>query len=233
MPGLVRLARTRRAVEVVGEDVVGDVGGEEVVAGVAGFEAVTEMGSGDALVHGLEEVNAGLLVGGEVEGREVVEGRAWAADDDPFREFKEVAGLSPVGEIEEAVGADENEEGVVGKELLESGEGLDGVVGGAIGMGGIEFGDSEAGVRQAGEAEHGDSVGEGGGSVVGFERLEAHRGEEDFVQIEGVGGSGGDGEMAAVGRIEGSAEESYAHGLFSREKAVFGGLFWCEEAKHR
>ena len=50
-------------VEVVGEDVLGDGGGEEVRAGVAGFEALAEIGGGDVLVDGLEEVDAGPLDG--------------------------------------------------------------------------------------------------------------------------------------------------------------------------
>ena len=71
-------------VEVVGEDVVGDGRGEEIVTGVAGFEALAEIGGGDVFVDGLEEVDAGLLSWGEVEGGEVVERSTRAADDDPF-----------------------------------------------------------------------------------------------------------------------------------------------------
>jgi hypothetical protein len=214
--------RLRAAVEVVGEDVVGDGGGEEIGAGVAGFEALAETGGGDVLVDGLEEVDAGLLVGGEVEGGEVVEEEAGAADDDPFGEVEEVVGLAPVTEVEEAVGSDEVEEGVVGEELVESGEGLDSVVRGAVGVGGVEGGDAEASVREAGEGEHGEAVGEGGRRAVGLERLAACGGEEDFVELEGVGGCGGDGEVAVVGWVEGSAEEGYAHGPFSREILVSG-----------
>jgi hypothetical protein len=205
------------AVEVVGEDVVGDGGGEEVGAGVAGFDALSEIGGGDVLVDGLEEVDAGLLMGSEVEAGEVVERGAGAADDDPFGEFEEAVGFAPAAEVQEAVGSDEVEEGVAGQELVESSEGLDGVVGGAVGVGGVELGDAEAGVGEAGEAEHGDAVGERGGRAVCLERLAAYRREENFVQSEGIGGGGGDGEVAAVGWVEGSAEESYAHELFSLE----------------
>jgi hypothetical protein len=80
------LERTRLTVEMVGKDVVGDIGGEEIGAEVAGFEALAETGGGDVLVDGLKEVDAALLVRGEVEGREVVEREAGAADDDPFGE---------------------------------------------------------------------------------------------------------------------------------------------------
>jgi hypothetical protein len=162
-PGVIGLERTRLTVEMVGEDVVGDIGGEEIGAGVAGFEALAEIGGGDVLVDGLKEVDAALLVRGEVEGREVVEREARAADDDPFGEFEELVGLAPVRESEEGVCADEVEEGVAGHELMKGGDRLDGVVGGAVGMRGVEVGDAEAWVGEAGEEEHGDAVGEGGG----------------------------------------------------------------------
>ena len=100
---------------------------------------------------------------------------------------------------------------------MEGGEGLDGVVGCAVGMRGVESGDGEARIGEAGQGEHGDAVSEGGWCVVGLKGLAAGWGEEDFVQIKGVCGGGGDGEVAAVWWVEGSAEESYAHGLFSRE----------------
>jgi hypothetical protein len=217
------------AVEVVGEDVVGDDGGEEVGTGVASFETLAEIGGRDVVVDGLEEVDAGLLVGGEVEAGEVVERGAGAADDDPFGEFEEAVGLAPVSKIEETVGADEVEEGVRGHELMQGGEGLDGVIGGAIGVRFVEMGDAEAGVGEAGEGEHGQAVREGGMRAIGLERLAACWGEEDFVQREGVGGGGGDGEMAAMRWVEGSAEERYAHGLFSLEWLVSAALLRCEE----
>jgi hypothetical protein len=217
------------AIEVVGEDVVGDGGGEEVGAGVASFETMAEIGGRDVVVDGLEEVDAGLLARSEVEAGEVFERRAGAADDDPFGEFEEAVGLAPVSETEEAVGADEVEEGVRGHELMEGGEALDSVVGGAVGVRFVEMGDAEAGVGEAGEGEHGQAVREGGVRAIGLEWLAACWGEEDFVQREGVGGGGGDGEMAAMRWVEGSAEESYAHGLFSLELVGVCGLLRCEK----
>jgi hypothetical protein len=100
---------------------------------------------------------------------------------------------------------------------MKSCEGLDGVVWGTVGMRRVERRDTEAGVRKTRESEHGDTVSEGSGCAVGLERLAAYRGKEDFVQIEGVGGSGGDRNVAVMGRVEGSAEEGYAHGIFSLE----------------
>jgi hypothetical protein len=69
-------------------------------------------------------------------------------------------------------------------------------------------------VLGAGEGGHGKAVGEGGGVCVGLERLAARRGEEDRIEVKGVGSGGGDGEVAAVGRVEGAAEQSDAHRLF-------------------
>ena len=134
---------------MVGLDVGGDGGGEEIGAGVALVEAVAEDGGGDVFVEGEEEVDAGLLGGGEGEGFEggwSFEGEAGAADYDPLGQFEEAVGLAPAAEGEEAVGADDDEEGGVGELLLEGGEGVDGVVGGAVGMGGVDGGRGEAGV---------------------------------------------------------------------------------------
>ena len=81
-------------------DVGGDGGGEEVGAGVALMEAVAEGGGGDVFVEGEEEMDAGLLGGGQGEGCEggsIFEGEAGAADDDPFGEFEEAVGLSASG----------------------------------------------------------------------------------------------------------------------------------------
>ena len=130
-------------VEVMGADVGQDCGWEEVDAGVVLLEPVAEIGCGDVFVDGVEEVDAAELKGREVEGGEVVEGESGAADDDPVGEGEEAIGLVPMGEVEEGVCADEDEEdcvGVVGLEggFSESGEGVDGVVGGAVEAGCVE-----------------------------------------------------------------------------------------------
>jgi hypothetical protein len=223
-PRVIALVQMRLAVEVMGGDVVGDTSGEKVSAGIAGLEAVPEIGGGDVFVDGLKEVDAGLLVGSEVERGEVIERKAWAADDDPFREFEEVAGVAPAGEIEEAVGADEDENCVAGQELMEGREGLDGVVGSSVGMGRVERGDTEARVGNAGEGKHRDAIGEGRRRALWFERLASCGREEDLVQIERIGRRGGDRKVAAVGWVEGSAKESNAHELFSRETSCLGLL---------
>jgi hypothetical protein len=46
---------------------------------------------------------------------------------------------------------------------------------------------------------------------VGFERLASGGGEEDAVESEGIRGGTGDGDVAAVRWVEGSAEEGYTH----------------------
>jgi len=141
----------RVLVEMVRLDVLGDGGWEEVWAGVASFEALAQIAGCDVLVDSLEEVDAGLLVWSEVKGREVVERSAGSADDDPFSEFEELDGVAPVREIEEAVGTHQVEEGVVWQELMEGGEGLDCVIGCAVGVGCVQGGDGEAGVGETGQ----------------------------------------------------------------------------------
>jgi len=99
-------------VEAVGEDVVGDGRGEEIRTGVAGVEADAEIGREDVFVDRLEEMDAGALARGEVEGGEVVEGEARPADDDPLGEVEEAVWFTPAGQVEEAVRAYEVEERV-------------------------------------------------------------------------------------------------------------------------
>ena len=203
-------------VEVVGQDVSEDFGWDEGGARVSVSEAMAEIGGGDVFVDGLEEVDAGTLVWSEIESREVVEGEAGAADDDPLGEFEEAVGFAPAGKVEEAVGPDEVEEGGVGVFVAQGLEGIDGVVGCAVEVGGVEGGGFEAGILPAGEGGHGEAVGEGGGVSFRLEGLQGDRGEEDFVEAEGVGCGGGDAEMTAVRWVEGAAKESYAHEVLSR-----------------
>ena len=202
-------------VEAMGEDVVGDVGGEEVRAGVASVKADAEIGCGDVFVDRLEEMDAGALARGEAEGGEIVEGEAGAADDDPLGKFEEAVWFTPARQIEEAVCAYEVEERVLGVEETKRGEGVDGVVGAAVGPWSVERGGCEAGILSAGELGHGEAVGERGGVAFGFERLKRGGGEEDGVEVEGIGCRSGDAEVAAVGWVKCAAEEGCAHEVLS------------------
>jgi hypothetical protein len=198
-------------------DVGRDLGWEEIGAEIAGFEPMAKVRGGHIFMDVLQKVNAAMLVRGQVERGEVLQREARAADDDPFGEFQKPLRLAPAWKIEEAIRADEVEESVVGKESIQSGQGVDGVVGAAIGMGRVQIGDGEARLRQASQREHGDAVGEGRRGGIGFERLSSCGGEEYGIELEGVGGGGGDREVAAMGWVEGSAEESYTHrDIFSR-----------------
>jgi hypothetical protein len=144
---------------------------------------------------------------------------AGAADYDPFGEGEEAGGGAPLRELEEGVGAGEDEELVGG---LEGGaelfEGVDGVAGRVAGERGFEGGGQEAGRATVGgwsfgaeELGQGETVGVGGLRAVGLERLVAGGDEEDAIEREGLRSSGGDGEMAAVGRVEAAAEVAEAH----------------------
>lgn len=206
-------------IEVFGLNVTSHGIGKEVGAGVAVVEAFAEGGGGNIFGDSGEDVDAGALGGGEGERGEggFGEAVAGAGDDDPFGEVEEAVGLVPLAEAEEGVGADEVEKSVMRVLGGEGGERVDGVVGGGVGVGGIDARRGEAGVgfRVAGLAGGGDE-GEAGGEGCGFGRelewLEAGGGEEDAVEGEGVGGGAGDGDVAAVGWVEGAAEEGYAHG---------------------
>ena len=83
-------------------------------------------------------MDSGSLVRGEMERGEIAQREAGAADDDPLGEFEEAVGFAPAGKVEEAVGSDEVEERGVGVFVAQGREGIDGVVGGAIEVGGVD-----------------------------------------------------------------------------------------------
>ena len=139
------------------------------------------------------------------------DGGAGAADDDPLCELEELAGVAPLGKGEEGVGTDEVKENVVGVESVELAEGVDRVVGEAVGAGCVDGRGGEAWMVLNGEGDHGETIGKGGGGKCGLEGLEARGCEEDLVEVEGVGSRSGDGEVAKVRGVEGSAEQSDAH----------------------
>jgi hypothetical protein len=132
-------------------------------------------------------VDAGALGGGkdEVVGEKGLKGEddARAAEDDPVGEGEELVGFAPALEVEEGVGADEDEDLVGWVEGgAEAGEGVDGIVGGVVWVGGFEVGGGESGVAGAEEIYHGEAVGEGGEAALRLERLTARGGEEHKVQ---------------------------------------------------
>ena len=159
-------------------------------------------------MDGLDEVDALVFLGCEPEPGEIVKGRARAADDDPFGQGKQPLWFAPGVQGEEAVGTCKVEERGGRHLAAEAGERIYGVVGSAVAAGSVEGGGLEAGIGLAGQPDHRQPVGEGGGRAAFLERLGANRSEEHGGEPEGVRGGLCDGEMATVGGIEGSAEES-------------------------
>ena len=212
----------------VGED---GLGKELLGAGVV--DLVAEVGGADVVVEIGEEEEAGLFTSGVVElvvmwaegveseaGREkrgkVREVFAGAGGDDEGRGKRDFVGAAPVVESAEGVGAEEQMPAGFGRVLgAEVEERIDGVIRLAVrGVGSVGEGECEVGVMGDGEAGHGNAIFEGGGGAGGFERLATDGGEEDKRQTgklvgcsEGLLGSLGDGEMAAVGRVEAASEE--------------------------
>jgi len=214
-------------VEVVGEDVGGDGGREQAGARVAGLEAAPEAGGGDLLVEGGEQVDSGALGGGEVERRDLglAERKVGPADDDPLGQREQAIGRTPAAESEKAVGTGKDEEGCGGKLAGERGEGIYGVVWGAVGAWSVQGGDGKvgagcrllvAGCRWfwiAGEADHGEAIGKAGDGGRGFEGLLAYGSEEDTIEREGFCRGGGKAQMAAMDGVECATEEGYAHSV--------------------
>jgi hypothetical protein len=222
------------AVEVVGLHVGEDGWREALQVGVGGWgvaeEGVAEGGGAGGVGEALEEVDAGALggAGGEDVEHEVDAGgvEAGATDDDPVGEREQVLWRAPLRELEEGIGADEDEEGVVGLEGgAEAFEGVDGVVRGVVGQGRFEVGgEAVQGGWSLGaeELNHGEAVGIGGDGAVGLERLMAGGDEEDAVEREGLRCGAGDGEMAAVGRVEAAAEVADTHRLILPRRRGLG-----------
>jgi hypothetical protein len=214
----------------VREDVGGDGGREQAWAGVSGLETAAKAGGGDLFVEGGEEVDTGALCGGEVERRDLglAERKVGPADDDPLGHREQSIGRTPAAESEKAVGTGEEEEGCGGKLAGERGERIYGVVWGAVGAWSVEGGDGKVGAGcrwfgGAGEAGHGEAVGEAGDGGRGFEGLLAYGSEEDTVEREGVCRGGGQAQMAAMDGVECATEEGYAHSVML-EHFHYGGM---------
>ncbi len=152
---------------------------------------------------------------------ELAEVEAGATDDDPLGGGEETGGVAPLGEGQEGVGAGDGEElGGPGEAGLELAEGVDGVVGAAVGLGRVDGGGLEARLAQAEEFGHLEAVGEGSGGAVGLERLAAGGRQEDAVEAEAVAGGAGDLQMSDVRRVEAAAEVAEAHRGSAAQAAV-------------
>ena len=143
-------------------------------------------------------------------------GGVGAGGDYEGGEEGDLVGAVPVAEGCKGVGTDEEEELGVGWELLAEGdEGFGGVVGLAVGRRGVEQGDLKVRLVFYGEAGHGQAVFKGGVMTGGgFQGLCTDGGEEDLVEVEGLPGGAGDGEVAEVGRVKAASEEGCAHEVY-------------------
>ena len=95
---------------------------------------------------------------------------------------------------------------------MELGEGVDCVIGFvAAGVGGVGERDLKAGLIGESELGHGYAVGEAGGGAGWFEGLKAYRSEKDLVEMKGLLGGAGNGDVGEMGWVEAAAEEGYAH----------------------
>ena len=190
--------------------------------GVSCVETAAEIGGGDVLVDGGEEGDAAALGGGEGQRceRASVSGEPGRLTTIHSARLRSWWGARQRGRSRKLSAPVRTKRVACGKLLLEGGEEVDGVVGGAVGVGGVEGGGHEVAGRGLqdvrcrfgkSEGDHGEAVGEGGGGAFGFQGLAAYGSEEDAVEGEGFCCRGGEREVAAVDRVEGAAEESYAH----------------------
>lgn len=191
---------------------IGDDGRrKEAFAGVSFGEAGAEGSGGDVFVDVVEEMDADALGWRKGQALGVREGVPGTADDDPLGEGQGLPRFVPVAQSMEGVRAKEVEEIGGGELVAESVESIHGVVGAVAVEWCVEIRGDQVGVVGAEEADHRESVGEGGDGAAGLEWLKASGGEEDPVKREIHGGGSRDGEVAAVGGVEAAAEEGYAH----------------------
>ena len=197
----------------MGLNVIEDGRRDQVGTEIAFPQTTAEIGRRDLFMNCLKQMKAGSLVRGKVERGEVVEREAGAADDDPLREFEQSVGFTPARQIDEAVRADKVEEPGLRHLLPQHRERIHGVVGKIVLAGRVEHRCLKALVMGAEQLRHGEAIAKGSGCPVRFQRLATHRGEENGVKLKRIGGSRRDAEVAAVGRVERAAEESYAQRL--------------------
>lgn len=113
-------------------------------------------------MNGLKQMDPRPLLLRKAEGREVVERKTGAADDDPFGEFEQAIRLTPAWEIEKAVRSDKVEEHGCRHCSMQFGQRIDGVVRQAIGARSINRGRLKAPVLLTSESCHGQPIGEWG-----------------------------------------------------------------------
>ena len=163
------------------------------------------------------------VVGGDADGgdRDVVEragggaevgqrrgGDPGAVDHDQRGQGGDPVGLAPKGEIDEAVGADQEEEVVAGTLGGDGREGLGAVVG--AGAAGLDLGDLEGGVAGRGDPRHLQAVGHRRPAGRLVRRRPRHH-EPDPVQRAGLAAGLGQEQVPQVDRVERAAEDAQPH----------------------
>lgn len=116
------------------------------------------------------------------EGQRSGHGDPWAIRDHKLREVTDPLGLSPEGQVNEAVRTDQEKEFVVWAFLAEGFQGLDAVV--RAGAAGLDFRDGEVGVAGDGQSDHFEPV-MGAGAITPLVWRLARDDEPDLVKVAG------------------------------------------------
>ena len=116
--------------------------------------------------------------------------------------------FSPGEDFFEGVGAGDEEEFRGGEDIVQVGEGVDGV--GGAGSVDVDAADAESGVAGGGDDGHEVSV--FGGGYFSFAFLPGLAGghEDDFVEVEEVGDFGGGDKVPVVDGVKGAAHDANA-----------------------
>jgi hypothetical protein len=213
--------------DFAGGGIVGEVGQEAEARFPLSVTAEAECENAGLFRFGVGGIAGGDGDAGRQGGGEAAEVEAGTGGNDEVAGEEEVGGAMPVADAQEGIGAHEAKDLVAGVEFGAQGvNGVDGVVGTAVGTGGIEERDFHVGLLLDGEAGHGDTIVEirAGGSAqarrgcrragaVALEGLHANGGDEQAIEAEALDSEAAKGDMAAMGRIEASTKKADVHWL--------------------
>ena len=135
-----------------------------------------------------------------------------AVDDDDRGQASDAGRVAPGGEIDQAIGADQEEEVILGTLGVDRAQGIDAVM--RAGAAGLELGDLEVGVAGDGDPGHLQAVGHRR-PVAPLVRGRAGDHEPEPVQLAGLATLLGQDQVPEVDRVERAAEKPQSH----RQKA--------------
>src|SRR5467141_819235 len=210
-PRLAPMVRARiRSVEAGTVDVGRDRRVDEILEPLTAAHGTAHLRGRDALAHVRQQMQRRTVTQalGQRGQRE-----SGAARHDEFHLAREEVRAAPRRDVEERVGADQEEQPVARAEgAAEPAHRVDRVGGAGDEIRVLQPRGHERALTRGREDDHGMAVVEWRDSAGALVRGDTRRNEQDFLEHELTPSGAGDGEMPAVDRIERAAEEGDVHG---------------------